>query len=38
MELGRSDGLILIRDTQDRPGPVLAVPPAAWRAFTAKIR
>ncbi len=26
-------GLVLIRDTQDRTGPVLKVPAAAWRAF-----
>lgn len=31
-------GHVLIRDTQDRTGPVLKVPAAAWRAFTGQVR
>jgi hypothetical protein len=30
-------GTVLVRDTKDREGPVLAVPTAAWRAFLADI-
>jgi hypothetical protein len=30
--------LVLVRDTKDRPGPVLALPLAAWREFTASIK
>ena len=30
-------GTVLVRDTKDREGPVLAVPAAAWRAFLAGI-
>jgi hypothetical protein len=31
-------GPVLIRDTADRSGPVLAFTAEAWRAFTATIR
>ena len=31
-------GQVMIRDTQDRTGPVLKVPAAAWRAFTGRVR
>ena len=31
-------GAVLVRDTADRNGPVLAVTADAWRAFTAAIR
>ena len=30
-------GTVLVRDTKDREGPVLAVPATAWRAFLADI-
>ncbi len=30
-------GTVLVRDTKNREGPVLAVPAAAWRAFVARI-
>ena len=30
-------GSVLVRDTKDREGPVLAVPATAWRAFLADI-
>jgi hypothetical protein len=29
------DDCILVRDTKDRSGPVLAFTPRAWRTFTA---
>lgn len=38
VEVGRSDALILIRDTKDRAGVILSVPPSAWSAFTATVR
>ncbi|WP_433126828.1 DUF397 domain-containing protein [Micromonospora sp. CA-240977] len=28
-------GLVGVRDSKDRPGPVLVFAPAAWRAFVA---
>ncbi len=31
-------GRVLVRDTQDRTGPVLTVPPAAWRTFAAQVK
>jgi hypothetical protein len=31
-------GRVLLRDTKDRTGPVLAVTPAAWRRFTAQVK
>ena len=30
-------GTVLVRDTKDREGPVLAVPATTWRAFLADI-
>jgi hypothetical protein len=38
VELASGDGSILVRDTTDRRGPVLAVSTAAWTAFTASLR
>jgi hypothetical protein len=32
---GRS---VLVRDTQDRSGPVLRVGPGAWRRFTGELK
>ncbi len=32
------DHRVLIRDTKDRRGPVLAVNPQSWRNFTAKVK
>ncbi len=37
IEVAATAGTVLIRDTKDREGPVLAVPAAAWRAFLADI-
>jgi uncharacterized protein DUF397 len=30
--------VVAVRDSKDRDGPVLAFAPAAWRAFTARVR
>jgi hypothetical protein len=32
------DRRVLIRDTKDRQGPVLAFNPQSWRNFTAKVK
>jgi hypothetical protein len=37
VEVG-ADGLVLVRDTQDRGGFTLAVTAGAWREFTARLR
>ena len=29
---------VLVRDTQDRPGPVLRFSPAAWRRFAGQVK
>lgn len=31
-------GRVLVRDTQDRTGPVLRFGPAAWRRFTSQVK
>jgi Domain of unknown function (DUF397) len=31
-------GIIAVRDTKDRTGPVLTFAPAQWEAFTADVR
>lgn len=33
-----STGVVLVRDTTDRSGPVVAFTTAAWEAFTAKMK
>jgi len=30
-------GRVLVRDTKDRPGPVLRFTPAAWKRFAGRI-
>jgi hypothetical protein len=35
---GGRPGAVGVRDSKDRPGPVLAVTPGAWRAFTARVK
>ncbi|SDX90319.1 protein of unknown function [Micromonospora pattaloongensis] len=30
-------GVVLVRDSKDRPGPVLTFGPVAWRAFVAEV-
>jgi hypothetical protein len=37
-EVAAAGGLVLIRDSADRDGAVLRVPPAAWSAFLARTR
>ena len=32
-----TDGAVLVRDTTDRDGVALGLPPTAWRAFIASI-
>ncbi len=31
-------GVVAVRDSKDPGGPVLALDPAAWRAFTGRIK
>ncbi|WBB69819.1 DUF397 domain-containing protein [Micromonospora sp. WMMD812] len=37
VEVGAAAGRIAVRDSKDRPGPVLVFAPSAWRAFVAGI-
>jgi hypothetical protein len=37
-EVGKAAGSVIIRDTRDRQGPVLAVSAGAWRRFTDAIK
>jgi hypothetical protein len=37
-EVGQDGAGVLVRDTQDRAGPVLAFGAAAWGAFLAMVR
>jgi Domain of unknown function (DUF397) len=38
IEAADHDGAVLVRDTQDRTGPVLRVGPSAWRRFIGQIK
>jgi hypothetical protein len=38
VEVGRDASAVAVRDTTDRGGVVLAVPVAAWTAFTDSLR
>ena len=38
VEAAGHDGLVLVRDTQDRSGPVLRFGHAAWRRFTGQVK
>lgn len=38
VEVGSHYGRVLIRDTQDRHGPVLRFNPGSWRKFAAQIK
>lgn len=38
VEVADHDNRVLVRDTQDRIGPVLAVSPAAWRRFADQVK
>jgi hypothetical protein len=38
VEVGQARRVVLVRDTQDRSGPALAVTPGAWRRFTGAVK
>lgn len=38
VEAGAAGRAVLVRDTKDRAGAVLAIAPAPWRAFIARLR
>jgi hypothetical protein len=38
VEVGEARRGVLVRDTQDRSGPVLRFSPAAWRRFADQVR
>ncbi|MGD0608435.1 MAG: DUF397 domain-containing protein [Streptosporangiaceae bacterium] len=38
VEVGHAGHLIAVRDTKDRPGPVLAFSTATWQQFAAAIK
>jgi hypothetical protein len=38
VEAGTAGRVVAVRDSKDPRGPVLAVAPDAWRAFTASIK
>jgi hypothetical protein len=37
VEAGQGEAVVLVRDTKDRDGLVLAFPAKAWRAFTERM-
>jgi Domain of unknown function (DUF397) len=38
VEAGNGTAVVVVRDTEDRSGPVLAFGTAAWAAFTANLK
>jgi hypothetical protein len=36
VEVATAGGIVCVRDSQDRPGPVLTFSPQAWRRFAAR--
>jgi Domain of unknown function (DUF397) len=38
VEVGGDAGRVLVRDTQDRRGPVLRFAPGAWRRFADRVK
>ena len=38
VEVGTAVSVVVVRDTTDRAGAVLAVPAGAWRALLAEVR
>ena len=38
VEVGDHAGRVLVRDTRDRQGPVLAFSPQAWRRFAGQVK
>jgi Domain of unknown function (DUF397) len=37
-EIANQENRVLVRDTQDRTGPVLRFDPAAWQKFTDRVK
>jgi uncharacterized protein DUF397 len=38
VEIGNAPDAVLVRDTQDRTGPVLRLSPVAWRKFANQVK
>jgi Domain of unknown function (DUF397) len=38
VELASHDGRVMVRDTQDRSGPVLKVTSASWRELLSRVK
>ena len=38
VEVAATAGTVMVRDTRDRDGNVLRVPPSAWRAFVCALK
>ncbi len=38
VEVGHDGPTVAVRDTTDRGGPALAITPAAWQAFTQRMK
>jgi hypothetical protein len=38
VEVGHTAGRVLVRDTKDRAGAMLAITPDAWRRFAASVK
>jgi hypothetical protein len=38
VELGQTARGVVVRDTTDRTGPVLAIPAQSWQAFLAQVK
>ena len=38
VEIGDAPDTVLVRDTQDRTGPVLRLSPEAWCRFTSQVK
>ncbi len=38
VEVADQESRVLVRDTQDRTGPMLRVSPAAWRRFAERVK
>ena len=37
VEVAIGEGLVLVRDSKNRSGPILRFPPGAWNAFAAEL-
>jgi len=38
VEVGNASSVVVVRDTQDRTGPALAISAGAWQRFTAGLK